>query len=106
MLAAHGLTWGYAVITLVEAAAFWNFSRNQLTPLPLFFLCCGSLTLHLATTLFNFNYWWAAFWMNRLFELSLLYIAGCALFRIVRIRQKRKGAPAARPRSSEIFAAA
>jgi hypothetical protein len=52
------------------------------------------------------NFWWSAFVLNRLFDLMLLYVAGCALFRIVRMRQKKKGAACARPQSSEIFAAA
>ncbi len=44
--------------------------------------------------------------LNRLFDLMLLYVAGCALYRIVRMRHKKNGAPEARTQSSEMFAGA
>jgi hypothetical protein len=65
-----------------------------------------SLALHFLNAVIALDHWWSAFWMNRLFDLMLLYVAGCALFRILRTRQKKKGALGARPQSSEIFAAA
>jgi hypothetical protein len=103
--APYGMTWGYAVITLAEATVFWRFSAASLVPRPLLLICSLMLCLHMVSTLTALNYWWSAFWMNRLFDLALLYVAGCAVYRLVRLHHKRRGAPAARPRSSEIFAA-
>ncbi|HBS31008.1 MAG TPA: hypothetical protein DEA40_04600 [Parvularcula sp.] len=100
------MTWGFAVIKFAQAALFWRQSRNEVFPLPLFLLSGLSVVLYLLTTLSGLSYWWIAFASNRLFDLMLLYIASCALFRILRLRQRKKGAPSARPQSLEIFAAA
>lgn len=105
-IAPFGLTWGYSLINFSQAAFFWRQSRDKVFPLPLFILSGLSVVIYLLTTLSGISYWWVAFASNRLFDLMLLYVAGCALFRIVRMRHKKKGAPLARPQSSEIFAAA
>ncbi|MDZ7627684.1 MAG: hypothetical protein U5J99_04645 [Parvularculaceae bacterium] len=105
-IAPLGLTWGYSLINLSQAAFFWRQSRGRVFPLPLFVLSGLSVVLYLLTTLSGISYWWVAFASNRLFDLMLLYIAGCALFRIVRMQHKKKGAPMARPQSSQLFAVA
>jgi hypothetical protein len=88
-------------IVLVAAA-----SRSAYIHIPILVLLQCSLALHFLNAVIALDHWWSAFWMNRLFDLMLLYVAGCALYRIVRMRHKKRGAPAARPQSSEIFAAA
>lgn len=78
---------------------------TSVLPRPLFLISAFAIALNALATVASLNLWWLAFALNRLFDLMLLYVAGCALYRIARTRLKRKGAPAARPQSSEIFAA-
>jgi hypothetical protein len=82
---------------MVQGVYLWRLCRSHLTPWPLFAVTCFTLLLHLVTTLIALDYWWVAFWTNRLFELALLYIAGCASFRMFRLRHTKRGAPPARP---------
>ncbi|MFN0024020.1 MAG: hypothetical protein ACKVS5_08975 [Parvularculaceae bacterium] len=105
-LADNGWTWGYAVICIIEMALITACIRSKYIHLPLLALMYCSLLLHLLNAVIEFDHWWSAFWMNRLFDLSLLYVAGCAIFGIFRLRRKQKGAPLARPQSSRLFAAA
>lgn len=105
MLAPLGFTWGYTIINLVQAALFWRMSVSAAAPLPLFVVSAAAIVINLLATVSSVSFWWSAFALNRLFDLMLLYVAGCALYRIVRMRHKKKGAPAARPRSSELLSA-
>lgn len=105
-LAENGWTWGYSLVCIIESGLIAACSRSRYIHLPILMLMGCSLLLHLVNAVLALNHWWSAFWMNRLFDLMLLYVAGCALFRIVRMRHKRKGAPTARPQSFEVFAAA
>lgn len=106
LLAPFGLTWGYTLISFLQAALFRRIASKAITPWPLFMVAIAAIMVNLLATISSLNFWWSAFALNRLFDLMLLYLAGCALFRIVRTRQKRKGAPSARPQSFEIFAPA
>lgn len=105
-LAQNGWTWGYALICVIETGLIAACCRSRYIQLPLLVLMYCSLALHLMNAVMALDHWWSAFWMNRLFDLMLLYVAGCALFRIVRIRHKKKCAPPARPQSSQIFSIA
>jgi hypothetical protein len=106
LLAPSGLTWGYTIISFFQAALFWRMGATATAPWPLFIVSLAAIAGNLLATIYSLNFWWSAFALNRLFDLMLLYVAGCALFRIVRMRQKKKGAACARPQSLEIFAAA
>lgn len=92
LVAPTGMTWGYAVFALFQASAFWKQSQKILLARPLFVFKCVALGLHLTLTLAHIGYWWNAFLLNRLFELSLLYLAGCAIYRLRTRRDKEKGA--------------
>jgi hypothetical protein len=105
-LADNGWTWGYSLICVIEAGLVATCARSHYIHLPVLLLMACSFTLHVFNALIALDHWWSAFWMNRLFDLMLLYVAGCALYRIARLRHKRKGAPLARPQSSERFVAA
>lgn len=105
-LAPLGLTWGYTVISFMQAALFWRMSGAAAAPLPLFGVATAAIVVNLLATVSSVNFWWSAFALNRLFDLMLFYITGCALYRIYRLRQKQKGAPMARPQSPGLFASA
>jgi hypothetical protein len=83
------LNWGYAVIALLQGALFGRLGRTSFVPIPLAAICAATIVVYLASTISHVPYWWVAFLMNRLFELSLLYLIACALFRLIRLRMKR-----------------
>jgi hypothetical protein len=101
-----GFTWGYTIVSFAQAVLFWRMSGSAAAPAPLFGISAAAIILNLLATVSSMSFWWSAFALNRLFDLMLLYVAGCALYRIVRMRQKGKGALAARPGSTRSFAAA
>jgi len=101
LLAPSGFTWGYTIISFAQATLFWRMAGSAVAPLPLFVVSAAAIVVNLLATVSSVNFWWSAFALNRLFDLMLLYIAGCALYRIVRLRQKQKGAPLARPLTSD-----
>lgn len=104
-IAGSGMTWGYAVINLAQAVFFWRQSRERLFPKPLFVLTGLSLALLFLTTVAQLKFWWVAFTLNRLFEAALLYVMGCAIYRIWRRRHDAKGADRTPPNNFERLAA-
>jgi len=86
-----GETWGYAIIDGVIAWHFWRKSRHSLFALPLFYILFGFVFLNLASTLMNLSDWWLAFLFNRLFEIELLYIVSCSVYRMRKLRHIKKG---------------
>lgn len=81
-------------------------ARSAYIHIPILILLYCSLALHLLNAVFALDHWWSAFWMNRVFDLLLIYIASCAIYRIRRLRHKKKGAPLARPQSSRLLLSA
>ncbi len=106
LLASTHMNWGFTVISFGQSALFWRRSSQGVLPIPLLVLSFTSIVINLAATIVDLSYWWSAFLLNRLFDLMLFYIAGCAIFRLWRQRHKQKGAPLARPQSFELLAAA
>lgn len=98
--AGSGITWGYAVQDAAIASYFWRQSQRAAFPAPLFFIHFISIIYYFLSTLTRIDDWWTAVIANRLFEIALAYVAGCAIFRIVKLRKKNMGAPAERPRRS------
>ncbi|OFW99748.1 MAG: hypothetical protein A3E78_07120 [Alphaproteobacteria bacterium RIFCSPHIGHO2_12_FULL_63_12] len=85
--APSGMNWGYSVIALFQAVAFWRMSQRWALTVPLFAVNGASILFHLAATVSEMSFWWTAFVMNRLFEMSIAYLAGCAIFRIRRAKK-------------------
>jgi hypothetical protein len=106
LLASTQMNWGFTIISFGQSALFWRKSSRSVVPIPLYVLSLLSIAINLAATVIDLSYWWSAFLLNRLFDLMLLYVAGCAIYRIVRMRYKQRGAPPAHPWTSEFFAAA
>lgn len=92
-----GASWGYALISLAKCLYFYRMSRTRLFAAPIFALSSLGLIAQFLFTLAMINYWWSAFFLNRLFDVVLIYVAGCAMFRIRKDLQRQKGAPTARP---------
>lgn len=97
----HGtrITWGYAVIDACAFCFFRRQARISTLATPLVYVHFACVVLYFFATTFNIADWWVMAIGNRLFETEILYLIGCALYRIIRLREKEKGAPAARPTS-------
>jgi predicted membrane channel-forming protein YqfA (hemolysin III family) len=90
-------TWGYAVIDGAMASYFWRQSKAKLFALPLFYIQMCFVGVNLITTLARTDDWWFAFASNRLFEIELVYILGCSVYRVRKLRKKQRSALAERP---------
>lgn len=82
----------YAAIDAAQAGYFFYLSRGKYFPVPLFFLYGALVLYHSWAALIGAPPGFIAAFLNRAFELALVYVMGCALFRISRLRAK-KGTP-------------
>lgn len=97
LVAESGQTWGYALIDAILAVWFWRLRRRSpLFAATLFLFCEFQVGLYLYTTLVATPYYWVAFITNRVFEISLLFVIGCSIYRIRALRRRRRDAPVAR----------
>lgn len=91
--AAHSHVWGVAINDAALAVFFWHLSRNRWFPTPLFFIEVILLVYYACVAIFGVKTWfWISASINRLFDLELLYLAGCALYRIRALRRQRERA--------------
>lgn len=96
-MSATGMTWGYSVIDIFLAAYFFQLSKTRRFPRPLFALHVSGILFQAAGAFMSFDHFWVSLVLNRYFEASLIYVSGCALFRIHTRRKDRKGADASPP---------
>ena len=89
-MSSTGMTWGYSIIDIFTAAYFFHLSKRRHFPRPLFALHFSAILFQAAASVMGFDYYWVTVAINRYFELSLLYVSGCALFRIVGRRRWMK----------------
>ena len=65
-------------------------SRRRWFPVPLFFIQAALVCYYCYVTVFGLHNWfWIAAFVNRLFDLELLYVAGCAIYRIRAMKGRR-----------------
>jgi hypothetical protein len=89
--ARHGLVWSYAIVDGALAAFFWLQSRGRWFPVPLFFIHAALVVYYVYVAAFGLDSWfWIAAFVNRLFDLALIYIGACALYRIRATRRARR----------------
>ena len=85
-----GHVWGYAVIDAALAAYFWTSSQRRWFPVPLFFIHAALVCYFVYVALVGLHTWfWIAAFVNRLFDVALVYVAGCAIYRIRALKQRR-----------------
>lgn len=87
----------YGVELLLKAMLawrFWRMAQREIFPAALFIVTIAESVFLLLTLAAGVSNYAILFVANRFFEASLLYLIGCALFRIhVRREQARKPAP-------------
>lgn len=72
----------FAALDAALAWAFFRMSRGRWFPAPLFSMHAGLIVYNLYTTLIDSSIVWIATFLNRAFELALLYVIACAAYRI------------------------
>lgn len=68
--------------------------------LPLYYVHLACIVHYLVMTLVGADYWWIAMIANRMFELEIVYLIGCSIFRLRRRAKRMKRAPNLRPSSA------
>ncbi len=87
----YGLSWGYAVIDAALAGFFWRLSRRRLFPAVLFYLHAFLVSYHLYVSIIGSTRWWVSAFINRIFEIALLYVIVCSIWRIAALAGKKLG---------------
>ncbi|MGE0409168.1 MAG: hypothetical protein AB7P23_07890 [Amphiplicatus sp.] len=81
-----------AGVDLLLAAAFFTMARRRYFPAPLYFLHGALVVYYIYAVYIGSPIIWVAGFVNRVFELEVIYIAGCAAYRIARRSQRENGA--------------
>ncbi len=87
VLGGAALTVGYIVIDAITMALFFRMSRGRWFPAPLCFMHGVLVIYHIGTLLNTGGLFWEKFVLNRLFDIELVYVTACALYRIVAVNR-------------------
>lgn|GEM_PF-2837535 len=82
LLEGDALTFAYLLVDIALACAFYLLSRGSWFPAPLFFLHAVIVVFHFYILAIDQSPFWMLVFLNRTFDMALIYIAACALFRI------------------------
>ena len=87
----------YVVAMALDATlafCFWRMAQRRVLAAVLCLIHLVEIGFLVAAASSIFSTWWTLFTLNRLFELTLLYLIGASLFRLhLRRRQSKSGAP-------------
>lgn len=75
------------------ARVFWRMSQDTVFATPLCVILIVEIAFNLSAIALSIDAYWRLFVLNRLFELTLLYVMGCSIFRIRLRRAARRGSP-------------
>ncbi|MEQ1931996.1 MAG: hypothetical protein ABL957_15900 [Parvularculaceae bacterium] len=65
---------------------FWRMAQRDVFPAGLCLILTGEIAFVLAAKAVALDAYWTAFWLNRIFEITLLYIIGGSLLRLRLLR--------------------
>jgi hypothetical protein len=83
----------YLAVVLLDTALayhFWRMAKVHIFPAPLCVIQLVDIAFVAFALTVGLSTYWTLFVMNRLFELTLAYLIGCALFRLHILRRQRK----------------
>ena len=83
-----GRSLAFIALDLTLASGFYLMSRGRWFPVPLFFAHAGLVVYHLYTAFIGSNIIWIAAFINRVFEMAVLYVIACAAYRIYLMRAR------------------
>ena len=76
----------FAALDVALAAALYFMSNKRWFPVPLFFLHASLVIYHLYTAFIGSSIIWIAAFINRAFEMAVLYVIACSVYRIYMTR--------------------
>ena len=77
------------MLDTILAYQFWRIGRNSFFTVPLFYLMMVEIAFIVFSQGVGLPTYWTLFVLNRIFELTLLYLIGCAIF-CIRLRQAQR----------------
>ncbi len=87
----------YLVAVMLDtmlAYHFWQMAKVEIFPAALYLILLFEIAFVTFALAAGLSTYWTLFVMNRLFEVTLVYLIGCALFRIhIRRRQEKSQSP-------------
>lgn len=78
----------YCLVDTVTAIGLYKIAQRRWFPVPLVFLHATLALYHLCTVFIDPAGFWVIFTLNRLFEIEMLYIIACSMFRIRTLRRR------------------
>ena len=88
------------------ACCLWRMAQRTVFPLGLCLILLGEIAFLLAAKAIAMDVYWTSFWLNRIFEITLLYIIGGSLLRLRLLRGEAQGQERAHGRRKHFFEAA
>lgn len=69
---------------------FWRMAQFEIYPAVLCIIMLCEIAFTVVAVSLSFQFFWIAFVLNRFFELTLIYVSGCSVFRLWVLRQEQK----------------
>lgn len=82
---------------------FWRMAQRSVFPAGLSVILLGEIAFVVAAKAVALDTYWTAFWLNRIFEITLLYIIGGSLLRLRLLRGEAHGMERAHGRRRHLF---
>lgn len=99
----------FSAVTLIVdallACRFWRMAQCSVFPAGLCLILIGEIAFVLAAKTVALDAYWTAFWLNRIFEITLLYIIGGSLLRLRLLRADERGSEHAHGRRKHFLEA-
>lgn len=83
----------YFVAVMLDATlalCFWRMAKHQIFPAALCLIHLAEIAFIAAALSVGLSTWWTLFTLNRMFELTLLYLIGCSILRVYIWRRHAK----------------
>jgi hypothetical protein len=81
-------TISFALVDLCLAAAFFQMSLRHWFPVPLFFAHVLLVAYHVYAFAVGSSAFWVNLFLNRIFEMALIYILACGIYRIFALHSR------------------
>ncbi len=88
------------------ACCFWRMAQRTVFPAGLYLIQLGEIAFLLAANAVAVDTYWTSFWLNRIFEITLLYVIGGSLLRLRLLHGEAQGQERAHGRRKHFFEAA
>jgi hypothetical protein len=85
------LAFSFAAVDGATALAMYRMAERRWFPAPLVFVHGFLAVYHLYTAFIGPDKYWVVVALNRVFDVEIIYVAGCGLYRIAVLNRRRAG---------------